>query len=356
MIVRGPRPTERFYLLRREIAEDRRLSWAARGMLVHLLVKPDSWRVSVQALVNETADAGLSSGRDAVYRILRELQDAGYLSRGQTKSEGGSFEAMDYIVSEIPNAPLTENPEAAPRPGLPLTGLPCTADPIQASTKSKQGLRKAASGADAPIVDLLGNEINEQSKASGNDLQCPVDQIVATYHELMPDNPRVKVLHDGRRKAIAARWREASKLDCKPFGYSTVEAGLNAWRAFFTVCAQSEFLTGKARPKPGYKRFRADIDFLTSPQAFAKCLEGKYQQDAEEQQDGSWSASREGIEAKASELGIVPKVGESYSSLRDRCEAELRRPCQDRPSRATTGGRYEHARQGSEPHRHGAPR
>ncbi|CAJ3471656.1 Uncharacterised protein [Burkholderia pseudomallei] len=340
MIVRGPRPTERFYLLRREIAEDRRLSWAARGMLVHLLVKPDSWRVSVQALVNETADAGLSSGRDAVYRILRELQDAGYLSRGQTKSDDGSFEAMDYIVSEIPNAPLTENPEAAPRTGLPLTGLPCTADPTQAKNQYKQGLRKAPKGADAPPVDLLGNEIVE----SVSDLACPVDEIVAAYHELMPDNPRVKAVHGDRRKAIAARWREASKLDCKPFGYSTVDDGLRAWRKFFAVCARSAFLTGKATPKPGCKRFRADIDFLTSPSGFTKCLEGKYQQDVEEQQDGSWSASREGIEAKAAELGIVPKVGESYSLLRDRCEAELRRPCQARPSRASTGGGYEHVR------------
>ncbi|KVO72422.1 hypothetical protein WJ79_19380 [Burkholderia ubonensis] len=344
MIVRGPRPTERFYLLRREIAEDRRLSWAARGMLVHLLVKPDSWRVSVQALINETADAGLSSGRDAVYRILRELQEAGYLSRGQTKSDGGSFEAMDYIVSEIPNAPLTEKPEAAPLTGLPLTGLPCTADPIQASTESKQGLKEAARGADAPAVDLLGNEILDAANAPSSDLQCPFDQIVAAYHELMPDNPRIKVLHDGRRKAIAARWREAARLTCKPFGYRTVAAGLKAWRTFFRVCAESDFLTGKAKPQPGRKRFRADIDFLMSPEAFAKCVEGKYQQDAEEQQDGSWGASREGIESKADELGIIPKIGESYSSLRDRCEAELRRLRQTRPSRASTGGGYEHVR------------
>ncbi|KVD37860.1 hypothetical protein WJ41_22805 [Burkholderia ubonensis] len=344
MIVRGPRPTERFYLLRREIAEDRRLSWAARGMLVHLLVKPDSWRVSVQALINETADAGLSSGRDAVYRILRELQEAGYLSRGQTKSDGGSFEAMDYIVSEIPNAPLTEKPEAAPLTGLPLTGLPCTADPTQANTESKQGLKEAARGADAPAVDLLGNEILDAANAPSSDLQCPVDQIVAAYHELMPDNPRIKVLHDGRRKAIAARWREAARLTCKPFGYRTVAAGLKAWRTFFRVCAESDFLTGKAKPQPGRKRFRADIDFLMSPEAFAKCVEGKYQQDAEEQQDGSWGASREGIESKADELGIIPKIGESYSSLRDRCEAELRRLRQTRPSRASTGGGYEHVR------------
>lgn len=215
---------------------------------------------------------------------------------------------------------------------------------------------ETTTAAPAAAVDLLGASVNHRSRSSSADLQCPVDEIVAAYHELMPDNPRVKAVHTARRKAIAARWREASKLDCKPFGYSTVEDGLRAWRSFFAVCAQSAFLTGKAKPKPGCKRFRADIDFLTSPSGFTRCLEGKYQQDVEEQPDGSWSATREGIESKAEELGIVPKVGESYSSLRDRCEAELRQLCQARSSRASTGGGYERARYRSESNREGASR
>ncbi|RQS74637.1 hypothetical protein DID97_17415 [Burkholderia sp. Bp8977] len=127
---------------------------------------------------------------------------------------------------------------------------------------------------------MLGNQLDEQSKASGNDLQCPVDLIVAAYHELMPKNPRCKVLHDDRRKAIAARWREASRLTCKPFGYRTAAAGVEAWRTFFRVCADSDFLTGKCAPSPGRKRFVADIDFLTSPKGFAKCLENRYHEEA----------------------------------------------------------------------------
>lgn len=338
MIIRAPGPKPKYYVVDKRISEDRRLSWAARGLLIFLLGKVDHWQVSVPALVAETQESGFASGRDVVHRLLRELIGAGYMRR-RRHADG----TMDYLMRE----PGTDFPDegAEPQTEKPDTEKPDTDFPdVLVSTDTAARTDTAASGALAPVVDLLGNEIVESGAAPESGLQCPVDQIVAAYHELMPDNPRVKVLHDGRRKAIAARWREASKLECKPFGYSTVEAGLNAWRAFFTVCAQSEFLTGKAQPKPGYKRFRADIDFLMSPEAFAKCLEGKYQQDAEEQQDGSWSASREGIAAKAAELGIVPKVGESYSSLRDRCEAELRRPCQARPSRASTSGGYEHVR------------
>ena len=105
---------------------------------------------------------------------------------------------------------------------------------------------------------------------------CPADAIVALYHDAMPDNPRCKVLSASRRAAIRARWKEASKLTCAPFGYSTMDDGLTAWRQFFEVCAESDFLTGRSPGSPGKPPFIADIDFLMSPSGFAKTLENKY--------------------------------------------------------------------------------
>lgn len=107
-------------------------------------------------------------------------------------------------------------------------------------------------------------------------LACPVEEIIALYHDAMPDNPRVKVATQARRAAIKARWREASRLTCKPFGYASRVDGLAAWRAFFETCGESAFLTGKAEARPGKPPFIADIDFLMSPAAFAKVLENKY--------------------------------------------------------------------------------
>lgn len=109
---------------------------------------------------------------------------------------------------------------------------------------------------------------------------CPVDTLVDLYHELMPLNPRVKVLNDARKKAIRARWKEAALLTAKPFGYTTRAEGLAAWRRFFSVCADSEFLTGRAPAAPGKPPFVADIDFIFSPAAFVKTLENKYHREA----------------------------------------------------------------------------
>ena len=146
MITRAPRPTSNFYLLDKAISEDKRLGWAARGLLVFLLGKPDNWTVSPAALVNETAKAMRGTGRDGVYAILKELKDAGYLRTVGARADGGVFAGADYIVCESPH---TAFPDTA---DLPDTAQPDTANPTQVRIEKKQGLKKkqGLSGADAP--------------------------------------------------------------------------------------------------------------------------------------------------------------------------------------------------------------
>lgn len=143
-IIRGPRPETNFYVLNKDISEDRRLSWAARGLLVYLLGKPDHWQVSVKALVNATSDSAKATKRDGVYALLRELEAAGYLTKDQGRSGGGKFGEQCYIVSEdprspsnqpswqpYPDQPYTDNP--TPHPAQPCTAQPYTANPTQVS-------------------------------------------------------------------------------------------------------------------------------------------------------------------------------------------------------------------------------
>ena len=131
----------------------------------------------------------------------------------------------------------------------------------------------------SPNVENLNTSVASAPvgpQATTQQTACPADAIVALYHEILPDNPRCKVLSDARRAAIRARWKEAAKLNCAPFGYSSRADGLVAWRRFFEVCAESDFLTGRAPGLPGKPPFVADIDFLMSPSGFAKTLENKY--------------------------------------------------------------------------------
>lgn len=133
MIVRAPRPQGNFYLLDKGISEDARLSWAARGLLIFLLGKPDHWQVSPSALVNETTGSPKPTGRDGVYSLLAELRDSGYLTRVQARATDGSMGQVSYLVSE---SPLTAKPD---------TAQPYPANPTQVSIEEKQGLKRSRS-------------------------------------------------------------------------------------------------------------------------------------------------------------------------------------------------------------------
>jgi len=126
-------------------------------------------------------------------------------------------------------------------------------------------------------VDI--KEANASLSADDQKLTCPVEKIVDLYHQTMPENPAVKVISAARRAAIRARWKEAAKMTFKPFGYSSQVDGLSAWKEFFEVCNESEFLTGKKPGQNGKPPFFADIDFLMSPAGFIKCIENKYHRD-----------------------------------------------------------------------------
>lgn len=99
---------------------------------------------------------------------------------------------------------------------------------------------------------------------------CPTDQIVEMYHRHLPTLPRVEVLSDTRKRAVAARWREVladKDIRERPDPRS---AALDFFDWYFGHAASSAFLTGRA------KDWRADFDFLVTPSKWVKVIEGHY--------------------------------------------------------------------------------
>ena len=90
---------------------DERLSLKSKGLLSLILSLPDDWRISIEGMTQFSSD-----GKDAIRSAIRELTDAGYITRAQTHSEAGTFSGYDYIVHETPAAspssgfPTMENP------------------------------------------------------------------------------------------------------------------------------------------------------------------------------------------------------------------------------------------------------
>ncbi len=155
-----------------------------------------------------------------------------------------------------------------------------------ANHKNNAQVTPESQTANAPTVSLAlpreekRREEDTTTSSSDDVRKCPTGTLVDLYHEMMPNNPKVKVLSEARKGQIRQRWREAASLDCKPFGYDSRSGGLEAWKLFFKTCSNSKFLTGLAPPEQGKPPFFADIDFIFSPSGFAKILENKYHRDA----------------------------------------------------------------------------
>jgi hypothetical protein len=88
---------------------------------------------------------------------------------------------------------------------------------------------------------------------------CPHKNIVALYHEILPELRQVRTWNATREKRLRARWREDKRRQ-----------SLSWWRSYFERVKSSSFLTGKKTD------WSADFDWLIRPTNMAKVLEGKY--------------------------------------------------------------------------------
>jgi hypothetical protein len=143
------RKHERDYLtVSNTTVQDARLSWEARGLLVYLLSLPPDWDIRVSHLQRQGG-----AGRDALRRMLRELQELGYASGigrdSQERGERGRFGQTEIRVYETPflnpyfsqdESPSPENPFTADRPSSdsPLTGSPSPENPSTYKEHSPQ--------------------------------------------------------------------------------------------------------------------------------------------------------------------------------------------------------------------------
>lgn len=105
-----------------------KLSWKAKGILAVMLSFPDDWSYSIADLIKRAKD-----GRDSLYGGLKELENAGYLKREQTKDKKGKITGIVYYVSDL--VLESNNLENI---GNDSTDKPCTENPNMESNKSNR--------------------------------------------------------------------------------------------------------------------------------------------------------------------------------------------------------------------------
>lgn len=93
---------------------------------------------------------------------------------------------------------------------------------------------------------------------------CPHQEIITLYTELIPVGVIPKVWTGTRAAHLKARWREDKKRQ-----------ELDYWRRLFTYIAESPFLIGQVHDA-NKRPFEISLDWIVKPDNFAKIIEGKY--------------------------------------------------------------------------------
>jgi len=160
MIIRSPKPESNFYLLDKRLSEDKKLSWASRGLLIFLLGKPDNWRISAEYLAQQTNESSKKTGKQGVYSLLDELIVAGYVVRSDKQAHDektGFLLGYDYVVYDSPCRP--EPYKAEPYKAEPYKAEPYKAEPYKAEPyKANQPLTSIDSNQGLNLTSIDSNQ------------------------------------------------------------------------------------------------------------------------------------------------------------------------------------------------------
>ena len=121
----------KFVMLSHEAGQDKRLSWAARGLVYFILSLPPDHHLTAAWLVTQAPN-----GRESTRSALAELEACGYFTRERRQNAKGYWE-WDQVLSD------TAFPQVAPCDGNPSDGCPSDknlirkAGPVPVKPKSR---------------------------------------------------------------------------------------------------------------------------------------------------------------------------------------------------------------------------
>lgn len=162
---------------------DERLSLKSKGLLSVILSLPDDWRISIEGMTQFSSD-----GKDAIRSAIRELTDAGYITRDQTHSEAGTFSGYEYTIHETP--------VDSPSSGFPTMEKPTTENPTLRNTEELSTI--------PPIVPHEGDEVPPSTPS----VSCADSSLPEGTGEAKPKRKRraVKSAPDYKPDIFARFW------------------------------------------------------------------------------------------------------------------------------------------------------
>lgn len=166
-----------YTVINNSILNDTSLKWEDKGLFTYLWSQSDEWDFYAKEVAKHSPDS-----EDKVYKILRKLEEHGYLLRQRQRNNKGQLKANKWLLSETPrqkwisiykkridkkDAPIRQNPEQV-KPDLEkpnvvkpdLTSTNCNkylSKQIKNLNKSLSNERKR----DQEVIEILINYLNE---------------------------------------------------------------------------------------------------------------------------------------------------------------------------------------------------
>ena len=112
----------------------------------------------------------------------------------------------------------------------------------------------------------VANGVGDPHPARNSKLNCPHQDIINLYHEILPMCPRVRDWTAARQAHLRARWNEDPERQ-----------NLDYWRRFFEYVATCGFLVGQSSTrKDNATPFFANLEWMVKSSNFTNIREGKY--------------------------------------------------------------------------------
>lgn len=105
---------------------------------------------------------------------------------------------------------------------------------------------------------------------------CPSQAIVDLYHEVLPGLPAVRLMNDGRRKALSKTWTWVLTTSPTPGGpkrATTAEEALAWFRRYFERASENDFLMGRTPRASNHAGWECDLDFLLTDRGMKHVIE-----------------------------------------------------------------------------------
>jgi hypothetical protein len=144
------------------VAQDSRLTFEARGVMLYLLSKPNNWHIQKEDLMREGY-----AGKDRILRILDELEQHRYINwsgdRRRLQLPSGKFLWLAPGLYEARNAPCSEKPPMAkPRAEKPESGNPEDGKPESGKPDTYKERVQSTEGTNENLVDSENGSKEEQ--------------------------------------------------------------------------------------------------------------------------------------------------------------------------------------------------